>query len=79
MTSKIINMADRMKDAEDRIFESLFAAEPIADEGFSDRIVKRIRRHIWIQRLTLPAAMLRLHLTPPLFRSRTQWDRCAIR
>jgi hypothetical protein len=58
LTSKIINMADKMKDAEDRIFESLFAAEPIADDGFSDHIVKRIRRHIWIQRLTLPAAML---------------------
>ena len=31
-------------------------SEPIPDAGFSDRIVKRIRRGIWINRLALPLA-----------------------
>ncbi|MDH3533564.1 MAG: hypothetical protein OEO82_11590 [Gammaproteobacteria bacterium] len=50
-------MADRIKDAEDRLLESIFVSTPIADDGFSDRVVRRIRRHIWIRRLTLPTAM----------------------
>ena len=58
MTSKIINMAEKIKDAEDRLLESLFAADPIADDGFSDRIVTRIRRRLWIRRLALPVAVL---------------------
>ncbi len=58
MTSKIINMAEKLKDAEDRLLESLFAAEPIADNGFSARIVKRIRRRLWLRRLALPVAMV---------------------
>jgi hypothetical protein len=49
-------MADKLKDAEDELLESLFAAEPIADNGFSDRVVRRIRRRLWIERLSLPAA-----------------------
>ena len=56
MTSKIINMADKFRDAEDEILESLFDTGSIADDGFSDRIVHRIRRGIWIRRLTLPTA-----------------------
>lgn len=58
MTSKIVNMAEKLKDAEDRMLESLFASESIADNGFSDRIVRRIRRQLWIRRLTLPTAAL---------------------
>ena len=58
MTSKIINMAEKLKDAEDRLLESMFAAEPIADDGFSDRVVARIRRRLWIRRLALPVAMI---------------------
>ena len=58
MISKIINMVDRMKDAEDRRLESMFQSEPIADNGFSDSVVWRLRRRIWIRRLMLPAAML---------------------
>ncbi len=58
MTSKIINMADRLKDAEDRLLESMFAAEPIVDDGFSARVVSRIRRRLWLRRLLLPAAIL---------------------
>ena len=58
MTSKIIYMADRIKDAEDRLLESMFAAEPVADDGFSNRIVRRIRRRLWIRRLAMPIAVL---------------------
>ena len=56
MTSKIVNMAEKFKDAEDRMLESLFASDPIADSGFSDRIVRRINRRLWVRRLTLPVA-----------------------
>lgn len=58
MTSKIINMAEKLRDAEDRMLESLFASEPIADDGFSQRVVGQIRRRIWVRRLALPIAMV---------------------
>jgi hypothetical protein len=51
-------MADRIKDAEDQLLESMFAAEPIADDGFSVRVVKKIRRRLWLRRLALPVAGL---------------------
>ncbi len=51
-------MADRLKDSEDRLLESMFVAEPIADDGFSARVVGRIRRRLWLRRLLLPAAIL---------------------
>ena len=56
MKSKIIIMADKIKDAEDKFLESLFSAETIADDGFSERVVVKIRRRQWLQRLTLPIA-----------------------
>ena len=49
-------MADKFKDAEDVKLEALFDTCAIADDGFSDQIVSRIRRGIWIRRLTLPTA-----------------------
>lgn len=58
MTSKIINMAEKMKDAEDRLLESMFSAQVIADDGFSRRVVARIRRRLWVQRLALPIALI---------------------
>ena len=58
MTSKIINMVEKLKDAEDRLLESMFQSEPIADDGFSARVVTRIRRRLWVRRLALPVAML---------------------
>jgi hypothetical protein len=58
LTSKIINMADKLKDAEDRFLESVFTADVIADDGFSDRVLRTIRRRIWVQRLALPIAVL---------------------
>ena len=51
-------MAEKLKDAEDRLLESMFQSEQIADDGFSRRVLTRIRRRLWIQRLALPVAML---------------------
>ncbi len=56
MRSKIINMADTIKDAEDVLLEKLLGAEAIADDGFSDRIIVKVRRRLWLRRLTLPVA-----------------------
>ena len=58
MTSKIINMAERIKDEQDRFLESMLASAPIADNGFSTQIVRRIRRKLWVRRITLPAAVV---------------------
>ncbi len=57
MTSKIINMADKVKDAEDLHLESLFQSSPIEDDGFSARVVRRVRLRLWLRRLSLPAAV----------------------
>ena len=51
-------MADKMADAEDRWLESVFHSEAIPDDGFSTKIVRRIRRRVWINRLALPVAAL---------------------
>lgn len=51
-------MAEKIMDAEDRLLESMFKSEPIPDDGFSQHIVSRIRRRIWVRRLALPVAML---------------------
>lgn len=56
MASKIINMADHMKDEDDRRLEAMFAAAPLANDGFSERVIGKIRRRIWVRRLTLPVA-----------------------
>ncbi len=58
MTSTIINMVEKLKDAEDRMLEAMFQARPVADDGFSRRVVSRIRRRLWVRRLALPIAML---------------------
>ncbi|MGI9233705.1 MAG: hypothetical protein ACR2RD_08760 [Woeseiaceae bacterium] len=51
-------MAERIKDADDRILESMFEAAPIADAGFSAAVVRRIRRRLWLRRLAVPVAAL---------------------
>lgn len=51
-------MAEKIQDAEDRLLESMFQSDPVADNGFSDRLVRRIRRQMWIRRLALPVAMV---------------------
>ena len=58
MTSKIINMAERIKDEEDRLLESMFESAPIADDGFSVSVVRRVRRRLWLRRLAVPIAVL---------------------
>jgi len=58
LKSVIINMVERMKEAEDLKLESLFASDAIADNGFSTGIEKRIRRQLWVRRLALPVALL---------------------
>ena len=58
MKSKIINMVERLKDKEDLKLEVLFRSEPIADAGFSERVMARIRRQIWVRRLALPVAFV---------------------
>lgn len=58
MESKIINMADRLKDEEDTRLESLFRSEPVRDDGFSVRVVTRVRRQMWVRRLSLPFAFV---------------------
>lgn len=58
MKSKIINMVDRLKDAEDLKLEALFGSDPIEDDGFSDRVVARVRRKVWVRRLALPTAFV---------------------
>lgn len=49
-------MADRIKDAEDRMLEAMFESEPIPDAGFSAQVTRRIRRRVWVRRLALPIA-----------------------
>ena len=49
-------MADRLKDEDDRLLESMFQSAPIADAGFSAAVVKRIRRRLWLRRLAVPLA-----------------------
>ncbi|MEJ2255406.1 MAG: hypothetical protein P8X98_00115 [Woeseiaceae bacterium] len=51
-------MAEHIKDEKDRMLDSMFASEPIADDGFSAQIVKKVRRRIWLRRLALPVATL---------------------
>ncbi|HET6628805.1 MAG TPA: hypothetical protein VFG91_03425 [Woeseiaceae bacterium] len=46
-----------MQDEDDRKLEALFRSEAIPDRGFSERVVRRIRRRVWIRRWTLPIAM----------------------
>lgn len=43
-------------DREDQFLKDLFSAESIADDGFSKRVMRRVRRQIWVDRLALPVA-----------------------
>lgn len=58
MTSKIISMVERLKDSDELKLEALFRNDPIPDDGFSRRVVVRVRRRLWIRRLTMPVAVL---------------------
>ena len=51
-------MAERIKDAEDRFLESMFDSAPIADDGFSASVVRKVQRGLWLRRLAVPVATL---------------------
>ena len=51
-------MAERLKDEADTALESLFGSEPVRDDGFSLGVVARVRRQMWVRRLSLPVAFL---------------------
>lgn len=51
-------MADRLKDNGDKMLEALFRSEPIPDDGFSVKVMKRLKRRLWIRRLALPTALV---------------------
>ncbi len=53
----IINMADRLKDDADLKLESLFRSQPVLDDGFSVKVVARLRHRIWVRRLAMPVAI----------------------
>lgn len=56
-----MTFSNRMHDVnqtDDQSLEQLFHGEPIADAGFSQRVVRRVRVRIWVQRLIMPAALL---------------------
>lgn len=51
-------MAERIKDEEDRLLESMFASPPLADDGFSVSVVRKVQRRLWLRRLALPTAAI---------------------
>ncbi len=57
MKSKIVNMAEKAQDPEDIALRALFASEPVADDGFSERVVAQIRRGQRIRRWCLGSAV----------------------
>ena len=50
-------MAERLKDDADLKLEALFRSEPVRDDGFSARVLVRVRRQMWVRRLSLPTAI----------------------
>ena len=50
-------MADRLKDEDDKRLEALFQSVPIADDGFTARVVAGARRRVLVQRFSLPVAI----------------------
>ena len=49
-------MAERIKDKEDLKLDAMFRSEPVPDDGFSVRVMSRVRHHMWVRRLSLPVA-----------------------
>lgn len=50
-------MADYSQDTDDRALAQLFAGDPVPDDGFSVRVVRRIQRRQWLRRLLVPGAV----------------------
>ncbi len=83
MKSKIINMADKLKDSEDQHLEELFRSPSVEDNGFSARVVRRVRQRLWLRRLSLPVAVcvgLPIAMAPAteLFRYATHFSAGAV-
>ena len=51
-------MVDRIKDKEELRLEALFRSDPLPDNDFSAKVMTRVRRQIWIRRLTMPIALV---------------------
>ena len=51
-------MVDRLKDKEELRLEAMFKSDPLPDLGFSKKVMRRVRRQMWIRRLTMPIALL---------------------
>ena len=51
-------MAERLKDDADLKLDALFRSEPVQDDGFSVRVVSRVRRRMWVQRLSFTKAFV---------------------
>ena len=50
-------MVDRLKDKEELRLEALFKSDPLSDLDFSQSVMKRVKRQMWIRRLTMPIAV----------------------
>ncbi len=50
-------MAERIKDKEDLKLEAMFRSASVPDDGFSAKVVSRVRNRIWVQRLSLPVGI----------------------
>lgn len=51
-------MVEKTKDAEDRLLEAMFATEPLLDDGFSEQVIRTVRRRLWLRRTILPVAAI---------------------
>lgn len=51
-------MVDRIKDKEELRLEALFRSDPLPDIDFSAKVMARVRRQIWLRRLTMPIAIV---------------------
>ncbi|MEX0708777.1 MAG: hypothetical protein WD078_12500 [Woeseia sp.] len=49
-------MAEHRMDDEDLRLHDMFRNDPIPDNGFSERVVRRVRRRLWMRRLLVPVA-----------------------
>jgi hypothetical protein len=51
-------MRDSLPEDEDSRLKTMFlsGAQPLADDGFSDAVMRRVARHVWRRRLLLATA-----------------------
>ena len=51
-------MAERIMDKDDLALAAMFRSDPLPDDGFSAKVISRVRHRMWIQRLALPLALV---------------------